>query len=75
VGSEVPAALALPGTEAGHVLLDLRAVIAQRALRAGLSSDHVTLSAHCTRCDDSAFWSHRAGARQRQLGVLGIRAG
>jgi hypothetical protein len=72
VGPEVAAAL---GMEAdGPVQLDLRAAIAARATAAGIDPARITLSGHCTRCGDGAFWSHRAGCRERQLGVLGIRA-
>lgn len=78
VGPEVPAALGLggaPGSDGvGKFRVDVRAAIALRALAAGLRADRITLSGHCTRCGDPAFWSHRGGCRERQLGVLGVRA-
>ena len=73
VGPEVPAALGIAHETGEKVRLDVRAEIARRALRAGLAAESVTLSAHCTRCGGEAFWSHRGGCRERQLGVLGIR--
>lgn len=48
-------------------LLDLRAVMAVQARRAGAK---VTLSEWCTRCHNERFFSHRAGDEGRQLGVL-----
>jgi YfiH family protein len=53
--------------------IDLRAAIAERAIAAGLRPERITLSAHCTRCGPGAFFSHRAGSKARQMGVLGIR--
>ena len=77
VGPEVPAALGLAGRtrpdSGGKVRLDVRAEIARRALEAGLRLDRITVSGHCTRCGEPAFWSHRGGCRERQLGVLGVR--
>lgn len=75
VGPEVPAALGITAGAAGKVRLDVRAEVARRALRAGLTPERITLSEHCTRCAPGEFWSHRGGCRERQLGVLGIRAG
>lgn len=75
VGAEVPAALGLDPGPSDRLQLDLRAVIAERALRAGIPATRITLSTHCTRCAEGAFWSHRAGCGERQLGVLGVRAG
>jgi YfiH family protein len=73
VGPEVMAALQLPAP-AGRCLLDLRALIASRALAAGIPASNITLSGHCTRHGDVGFWSHRGGCRERQVGVLGIRS-
>lgn len=53
--------------------IDLRAAIAERAVAAGAPIEQITLSAHCTRCGDPDFFSHRAGSGCRQMGVLGIR--
>lgn len=72
VGPEVHEALGLsrPPT---NTPVDLRAVLASRAVAQGVHADRVTISAHCTRCGPGAFFSHRAGQRGRQMGVLGIR--
>jgi hypothetical protein len=48
--------------------VDLRAVIADRARALGVR--HVLATASCTRCDNGAYYSHRAGDAGRQLGVL-----
>jgi len=48
--------------------VDLRALIAEHARRAGVR--HVTTSTFCTRCDNGTFYSHRAGDAGRQLGVM-----
>jgi YfiH family protein len=74
VGPEVPAALQLAESGDRRTHVDLRATIAQRAVRAGLQAANVTLSTHCTRCGDQSFWSHRGGSHQRQVGILGLRS-
>jgi YfiH family protein len=48
--------------------VDLRALIAEHARGAGVR--HITTSTFCTRCDNGAFYSHRAGDTGRQLGVM-----
>jgi polyphenol oxidase len=54
--------------------IDLRAALAERALALGLRSERLTISAHCTRCGPGAFFSHRGGSPERQLGILGLRS-
>lgn len=54
-----------PGTP---TTVDLRALIADRARALGV--EQITLSPHCTRCDNDRFFSHRAGDAGRQLGVI-----
>ena len=53
--------------------IDVRAAIAGRALGMGLNPAQVSVSGHCTRCGNPDFFSHRGGAKARQMGVLGIR--
>lgn len=72
IGPEVPVALDIP-VPAGQSRLDLRAVIAMRALAAGIPAHRISVSSHCTRCGGGQFWSHRGGCRERQLSVAGIR--
>ena len=74
VGPEVHAAIH-PDRRAPEVPtpIDVRAAIVERALGLGLSPDRITVSAHCTRCGDGRFFSHRGGDKARQMGVLGIR--
>jgi len=49
-------------------LVDLRAIIAEHASARGVRE--ISISSHCTRCDNDRFYSHRAGDSGRQLGVL-----
>ncbi len=67
VGPEVMAALT-GRASAGPVRLDLRAMLAERAMAAGVRS--VSVSRWCTRCHADRFFSHRGGDAGRQLGVL-----
>lgn len=73
VGPEVFAALGLPVPE--HRMLDLRAVLVERTLAAGVPSDRISRSEWCTRCDGEHLYSHRAGSTGRQVAFLAIRAG
>lgn len=73
VGPEVHAALGL-ARPARNRPVDLRALLAQRALVLGVPASHITISAWCTRCAVSPFHSHRAGHAGRQAAFLGIRA-
>jgi polyphenol oxidase len=72
VGPEVFEALGLDAP-AGPAPVDLRAAQARRLVEAGVRAEAVAVSAWCTLCDDG-FYSHRGGASERQLGVLGRRA-
>jgi hypothetical protein len=72
VGPEVFAALGLP-RPAAPTPVDLRAWLAGRAVAAGVPTEQVSLSTHCTLCGDGDFFSHRGGDRERQVGFLGVR--
>lgn len=72
VGPEVHAALGLEVPE-GPTPVDLRSVLALRAIAMGVPEAAITRSAHCTRCGDSPFFSHRGGCAERQVGILGVR--
>ncbi len=72
VGPEVHEALGLP-CPARNAPVDLRALAARRAEAAGVPADRIGTSAFCTRCDDSHFFSHRAGCAERQVGFIGVR--
>ncbi|HWZ60021.1 MAG TPA: polyphenol oxidase family protein [Gemmatimonadaceae bacterium] len=50
--------------------VDLRALLADQALAAGVPARGITTSAHCTRCDNDRFFSHRAGDPGRQVGAI-----
>jgi YfiH family protein len=70
VSAEV--AMALTGMAAsGPQKIDLRALIAEHARNGGVES--ITTSRWCTRCDNTRFFSHRAGDAGRQLGVIVAR--
>lgn len=48
--------------------VDIRSLIADQAREAGVTS--ISMSSSCTRCDNDAFFSHRAGDAGRQLAVI-----
>jgi copper oxidase (laccase) domain-containing protein len=73
VGPEVHVALGLP-EPAENSLIDIRAVLAQQALAAGVPEANITTSTFCTRCGNSPFFSHRGGHPERQVGVIGMTA-
>lgn len=72
VGPEVFEALGRPAPHE-PTPIDLRAVLAERAVEHGVGRTRVTISAHCTLCTDSGLFSHRGGDAHRQVGYLGIR--
>ncbi len=53
--------------------IDLRRVLARRAVGLGVREDSISVSAHCTKCTDSGLFSHRAGHGERQAGFIGVR--
>jgi YfiH family protein len=71
VGPEVFAALQEPVPDC-PTPIDLRHVLAARAVRLGVSSAAVTISAHCTVCTESGLFSHRKGHGERQVGYIGV---
>jgi len=72
VGPEVFEAVGLVPLER-PAPIDLRGVLARRAIEHGVAPEHVTISEHCTLCTASGLFSHRGGDRGRQVGYLGIR--
>ena len=72
VGREVHKALGLPRPASAAQPVDLRGVLAHRALAAGADPAQLTTSTFCTRCGDTPFFSHRSGDAGRQIAVLGI---
>ncbi|MEO7043103.1 MAG: polyphenol oxidase family protein [Gemmatimonadaceae bacterium] len=48
--------------------VDIRSLIAEQARAAGVTS--ISVSPSCTRCDNDAFYSHRAGDAGRQIAVI-----
>ncbi len=73
VGPEVFQALQQP-VPAKPMPIDLRGVLARRAIDVGVPPGQITVSQHCTRCTDSGLFSHRDGDRERQVAYIGIRA-
>lgn len=71
VGPEVHDALGRPPPE-GPEPVDLRTLLAERAAKAGVREDRITVSEHCTRCGEE-FFSHRGGDAGRQVTLVGIR--
>lgn len=74
VGPEVHEALGLERPSAPRPI-DLRALATERALACGVPAAQLSISAYCTRCAGSPFFSHRAGCGERQVGVLGLVVG
>jgi len=72
VGPEVFRALGEPEPQT-NTPIDLRVVIARRALALGIDREGISISAHCTRCGSPPFYSHRGGDEGRQLALLGLR--
>ena len=72
VGREVHEALGLPRPTSPAHPVDLRRVLAGRALARGADPARMTISSFCTRCSDTPFFSHRGGDAGRQIAVLGI---
>jgi YfiH family protein len=72
VGPEVFDALAQP-VPAAPTPIDLRRILAERAVAGGVPREEVTISTHCTRCTGSELFSHRGGDGARQVGYVGIR--
>jgi polyphenol oxidase len=77
VGAEVPERLGIPtaGRHGPRLHVDLRALLAHRALSCGLVPENITISDHCTRCGNPPFYSHRAGCGERQIALIGSHAG
>lgn len=73
VGSEVAVALDL-GVERCETV-DLRSLLADRAVAAGIDRGRITVSAWCTRCGGDRFFSHRGskGRAGRMLAFIGWR--
>lgn len=66
VGDEVLRAFGLPGGQGSH--LDLRHLLARRAVAAGVPEGRVSRSEWCTRCSLDQFHSHRGkGARAGRM--------
>lgn len=55
-----------PANRPGNV--DIRSLIAEQAREAGVTS--ISVSPSCTRCDNDAFYSHRAGDAGRQIALI-----
>lgn len=74
VGPEVHRALGR-AAPTGPAPVDLRAELARRAIGCGVPEAAVTVSEHCTRCDNDRFFSHRAGDAERQVAYLALAPG
>ena len=72
VGPEVFEALGA-APPAGPAPLDLRSVLARRALAAGVRAGRLSASEECTLCGDGRYYSHRRGDDGRHLAYIGIR--
>ncbi|HEX2218183.1 MAG TPA: polyphenol oxidase family protein [Gemmatimonadales bacterium] len=72
VGSEVRAGCGLAANGPGPWHVDLRQVLAEEAVRLGLTT--ITVSSHCSAHERSTFYSHRAsrGTDGRMVAYLGL---
>jgi hypothetical protein len=71
VGPDVHEALGLSVPDA-NAPVDLRALLATRAVALGIPQMQLSRSSWCTRCDAARFFSHRAGSGGRQMSVIGL---
>ena len=71
VGPEVFEALGLD-RPSGPTLLDLRAVLHDRAVALGVPASNLSVSERCTADPQSPHFSHRCGDQGRQIAFLGI---
>ena len=71
VGPDVHGQLGLPIPKE-PTPVDLAGALGRQAERLGVPRGSLTRSAHCTRCASDRFYSHRAGASGRQVGILGV---
>ena len=72
VGPEVHEALGGPVPTAPQPV-SLAEALERRAVALGIKTNLITVSAMCTRCDGSLFYSHRGGGVGRQVSVVGVR--
>lgn len=72
VGPEVPEGLGMDPVD-GRSHVDLRALLAARAIEAGVHAARITVSGFCTRHGGSPFYSHRGGCAERQIAFLAVR--
>ena len=72
VGPEVFVALQQAAPDA-PMTIDLRHVLAERAVWCGVNQAEVTISTHCTKCTQSDLFSHREGNGERQVGYIGVK--
>ena len=73
VGPEVFDALGQQPVPTRPTPIDLRAILAVRALASGVREERISISEHCTLCSDEGLFSHRRGDAHRQVGYIGIR--
>ena len=71
VGPEVFRALG-ESPPATPMPIDLRRIIGQRAIAAGVRGGRVSVSDECTLCGDGRYFSHRRGDTGRQRAFIGI---
>lgn len=58
----------LPG---GKFRVDLKGIIQNTLVRAGLSENHISISDHCTACRKDLYWSHRLlGGRRGSMAAM-----
>lgn len=72
VGPAVFESLARPAP-CGASTLDLRTVVGDRAVAAGVRAERITRSDLCTKCGAADLFSHRGGCGERQIAYVAVR--
>ena len=73
LGPEVFEAVWQP-VPARPVPIDLRAVLAPRAIDVGVPRGRITVCEHCARCTGGGLFSRSGSDRERRVAYIGIRA-
>lgn len=75
IADQFPDVFLRPGKEEGKYLLDMKGCLFAQALAAGIRSDHVTSSTHCSYAEPDLFYSYRrdGSASGRMMSIVGMR--
>ncbi len=76
VADQFPEVFLRPGHQEDKYFFDLKGCLFAQALAAGITTDHVTASLHCSFDEEELFFSYRRDGAQsgRMLSVIGMRS-